>query len=234
MIARVAVVVAALAAAASTARAQEGSRWGSLEIGAGPYRPDIDAEFPAGTGPYEQVFGSGRRWMFRTGVGKTVWRGFGDLEVGFRTGISKASGRGLIAQGGTFVKSGDQTALWIVPTSLTVTYYFDWVAERYRWIPLTLYGRGALERYNWWVTGGGGSTTKRGATNGWSVTGGAALLLDALDPGMARELERDTGIDHTYLFFDVTKTKVDDFGSSTSWDLSSDKPAFAFGLLLVF
>jgi hypothetical protein len=230
--------VVLLAGAASTARAQQASpRWGSFELGAGPYRPDIDAEF-GGSGPYEQVFGSSRHWQFRAGFGKSIYTGFGDLEVGLRSGFFRATGRAVYLDpndptGKTYLKSGDETSLWIVPTSLTVTYYFEYLAERFRWIPITLYGRGALERYNWWTSTSGG-TSKRGATNGWSVTGGAALLLDSFDPGLARDLDNETGINHTYLFFDVTHAKVDDFGSSKSWDLSPDKLQYGFGLLMMF
>ena len=114
--------------------------------------------------------------------------------------------------GGTLTPSGDETKINIVPTSLTLTYRFDWLAERYG-IPLAPYGRFAFERYNWWVTDGKGDWAKEGGTNGWSATGGLALLLDFIEPGAARTLDRETGVNHTYLFFDVTKSKVDDFGS---------------------
>jgi hypothetical protein len=41
-------------------------------------------------------------------------------------------------------------------------------------------------------------------------------------------------VNHTYLFFDVTKSKVDDFGGSKSWDLSDEKVSLAGGLMFVF
>jgi hypothetical protein len=45
----------------------------------------------------------------------------------------------------------------------------------------------------------------------------------------------ETGINHTYVFAEARKTKVDDFGSSKSWDLSDDgKFAYALGILFVF
>jgi len=132
------------------------------------------------------------------------------------------------------VPSGDDTRLSLVPTSAMVTVRFDWLAERYRFVPFSFYGRAAFERYNWWVTDGDGDWTENGATNGWSVTAGAALLLDAFDPSLARELDNDTGVNHTYLFFDVTHAAVDDFGSSKSWDLSTDGVSLQGGLMLVF
>ena len=110
----------------------------------------------------------------------------------------------------------------------------DWLAERYRFVPFSFYGRAAFERYNWWVTDGRDEWAENGATNGWSVTAGAALLLDAIDPGRARELDNETGVNHTYLFFDVTHAQVDDFGSSKSWDLSTKGVSLQGGLMLVF
>jgi hypothetical protein len=240
--ARLAAAVALLAATAAGAQDTRSGRWGSFELGAGTYTPNIDAEFAGkpGPGPYEEIYGTSHRWMFRAGVGKSVWRKeYGDLQVGLRTGVLRAVGRAIVASGpDAGMPSGNKTAFTIIPTSLTVTYYLDWLAEQYRFVPITFYGRAALERYNWWVTGpvssGNEGTVGRGATNGWSITGGAALLLDAIDPAMARDLDRDTGINHTYLFFDVTKTQVDDFGSSKSWDLSRIGPAYAFGMMFVF
>ncbi len=248
-------VVAALALAvlATAAGAQDvfspgarSGRWGSFELGAGTYIPNIDASVPNPGpfgGPYEEIFGKSQRWMFRLGAGKTVWHGIGDLEVGLRTGLFRATGNAIVEGTGTSltnppVYSGNTTSITIIPTSLTVSYYFDWIAEQYRFLPFMFYGRAALERYNWWVNGpvssGREGTVGRGATNGWSITGGAALLLDAIDPIMARDLDRETGINHTYLFFDVTKQQIDDFGSSKSWDLSRIGPAYAFGLMMFF
>lgn len=218
---------------APVAQAQSG-RWGSFELSGGPYWPDLDSEFPAGSpGPYERVFGKKPAWMFRVGVSKALLTtSFGTLEAGFRTGWMRKSGRGRFTSDGTV--SPDPTSLLVFPTTATVTLRVDWLAEHYRWVPLAVYGRAALERYHWWIKDGGGGVAQRGATNGWSWAGGAALLLDAFDPGMARELDRDTGINHTYLFFEAGQATVDDFGSSSSFDFSSDGWTYTGGLMLVF
>lgn len=233
-----AALVLALAAAlwAPGAVRAESPRLGSFELGAGPYRPNIDADFPTGPGPYQSVFGTGRRWAFRAGVSRALLTFPGALEVGFRSGFFHASGHGLFKNTNGSVgtePSADKTTFNVIPTSLTLTYRFDLLADRYH-LPLAPYGTVALERYNWWVTGGSGSTRKRGATNGYAFTGGVALQLDVLDSGLARELDNDMGINHTYLFADVTKSRVDDFGSSKSWDLSSKRLSFAFGMMFVF
>ncbi|HEY6006125.1 MAG TPA: MXAN_2562 family outer membrane beta-barrel protein [Anaeromyxobacter sp.] len=221
----------------ATARG-ESPRIGSFELGAGPYRPSIDAQ--AGLAeplPYQDVFGKDRQYMFRAGISRAIFTFPGALEVGFRTGYFRNSGHGYQKDGNgnlTNIRSAETTTFNIVPTSLTLTYRFDLLADRVG-IPFAPYGRVALERYNWWITGSSGAMGKKGATNGYSATAGLAFLLDFLDSGLARELDLDTGINHTYLFADVTKSWVKDFGSSTSWDLSDTKRvSFALGILFVF
>jgi hypothetical protein len=233
---RLAVALAGLLAASGSARA-ESPRYGSFELGAGTYRPSIDSQAGlAAPLPYQDIFGGGRGWMFRVGVSRAIFTYPGSLELGFRTGYFRASGHSLQVDPATGaitdLASTDTTSFNVVPTSLTLTYRFDLLADRFS-IPFAPYGRVALERYNWWVSGAG-SSTKTGATNGYSATGGIAFLLDFLDSGLARELDEDTGINHTYLFFDVTKSWVKDFGSSKSWDLSDEKASLAFGMLFVF
>lgn len=234
-----AAVATALAAIAPAARA-ESPRSGSFELGFGPYRPNVDGTFNGAT-PYRDTFGSSRRYLFRLGVYKTLFDKFGALEVGLRSGYFRADGKGYSVVttgtgGTTYVKSGDPTSFNIVPTSAVLAYRFDWFAERFS-IPLAPYGRVAFERYNWWVTNGKGNWSKYGATNGWSATGGLALQLDFFDPALAREMDADTGVNHTYVFFDVTKAVVDDFGRSRSFDLSSNGltgVTWATGLMFVF
>jgi hypothetical protein len=227
-----ALVALALVAAASAAEAQaQSGRWGSFEIGAGGYRPDIDSEFSSAPGPYQQTFGSGHGWMFRLGVSKALYTDVGSLELGLQTGYFQEKGKGRFADGTG--ASDDDTKFRVVPASLVLTYRFDSLAERWS-IPLAPYARAALERYHWWVTDGSGDSAEDGATNGWSVAGGLALLLDFFDPDLARELDRDTGVNHTYLFFEAKKSWIDDFGSSSSWDLSEENVSLTGGLLFVF
>lgn len=222
--------IAALLATLATAARADSPRWGSFEFAAGTYHPDIDAEFAGTTGPYQQIFGGRRGWMFRAGVSRALLSSYGALELGVQTGYFRKTGKGVFEDGTT---SGDETKLHIIPTSVVLTYRFDFLAERYH-VPLAPYGRAALERFNWWVTGGNGSRAESGATNGWSIAGGLALLLDFFDPDLARELDRDSGVNHTYLYFEAKKSWIDDFGSSSSWDLSEKNIAYSGGLLFVF
>jgi hypothetical protein len=220
----------ALAALATTARA-ESDRWGSFEIGAGTYTPNIDAEPLLSTTPFANAFG-GRGWMFHLAVAKSVFTRVGSLEVGLGSGYYRRSGYGHMANAPT-VASGDPTTFNIIPVTLSLTYRADFLYEWWS-IPLVPYGRASLERYNWWITNGNGNTAKYGATNGYSGAVGVVLILDFFDPGLARELDADTGINHTALFIEAGKSKIDDFGSKKSWDLSEKHFTYTGGLLFIF
>jgi hypothetical protein len=236
-VSRALVAAAALVLAAPALAQMEGlqqsPRWGSMDLGVQAYRPNIDSEF-GGTGPYEAIFGTGNGYMFTLGVSRSIFTNWGSLETGIRTGYFSKSGNSLVTDSnGNTTASGAKTALKIVPTSIALTYRFDWATERYRF-PLAPYGRLAFERYNWWITKGSGGTAEKGATMGWSATGGLAFLLDFLDPDMAREFDRDSGVNHTYLFFEVQKSWIDDFGSSKSWDLSTKDLSYSAGMTFIF
>ncbi len=224
----------ALACAAAPALAEERlAGLGSFEFQAGQYRPMIDSEFDAATvpvGPWEASFGTSRRWMFKLHGAKAILRGYGTLEVGGGIGYLSASGNGRFADGSP---SQEKTSFRLLPLSLDLTYRADLVWERLG-IPLVPFARVALLRDQWWVTGAGGKSSKSGATNGWSWGGGLALVLDFIDPTLARELDQDSGIKHTMLVLEVAQTSVNDFGSKKSWDLSNDGPMLTFGFLFAF
>jgi hypothetical protein len=225
-----ALVAALLVTLAAEARAAESRRWGSFEIGAGTYEPDLDAEFGGVESPFQDVFGSGRGWMFRTGAALALFRFAGTVEAGLQSGFLQKTGK---AQTLEQTDSGDDTRLRLIPVSLTLTYRFEWLNDRYR-IPFAPYGRVGLERFHWWVEDGNGDTSESGATNGWSATAGLALLLDFIDPQIAREFDNDAGVNDTYLFFEVTRRSVHDFGSSSSWNMSDEDFGMNFGLMFVF
>ncbi|MGC4000832.1 MAG: MXAN_2562 family outer membrane beta-barrel protein [Anaeromyxobacter sp.] len=233
-----ALVAALLLPAAALAQSTHGEagtyaspKAGSFELGMGKYLPAIDSEFNGSAQPYRDVFGTDGGWAFRAAVSWAVHASrIGVAEVGVKSGFFRDSGYGLDQSGNP---TGDKTTFNVVPTSLIATYRFDGVPERLH-VPLAPYLRFGLERYNWWVTDGDNNWSKEGATNGWSGTLGLALLLDWFDQQSARDLDREAGINHTYLFADWSFGKVDDFGSSKSWDLTNDKGAFQFGLMLAF
>ena len=236
------IVAAAALAVAAPALAQfnqpqgPSPRWGSVDIGFGQYKPDIDSEFSTRPGPYETMFGKKQGWIFTGTVSYSIYAQFGTFDVGFKSGFFHKSGNGLIVNTvdpTTYTRAGAKSSLRIIPTSAVLTYRFDWPVEK-RNIPLAPYARVAFERYNWWITRGNGATAKKGATNGWSGAGGLAFLLDWVDPQLAREFDHESGVNHTYLFFEVETGKIDDFGSSKSWDLSPKGFTWLSGMTFVF
>jgi len=227
----VAVLLLPLAAVAQT------PTWGTFELRLDSYRPDVDSEFAGGTPvetPYADVFGTKRGWFPKVLASYTLFDRFVQVDVGLGTGWFRAKAKGLyaVAFDGSLV-SRDSTTFSIIPATLAVTVRLDGFAERWP-IPVGLYGRAALERYHWLVTDGSGSVTQKGATNGWSVAGGVSLLLDFFDPTLARELDYESGVNHTWLYFEVEKSVIDDFGSTKSWILSDERLTLGGGLRMVF
>jgi hypothetical protein len=229
-------VALALLAAAAPAMAEDRpslerlAGLGSFEFQAGQYRPSIDSEFSSGTGPWAATFGDSSRWLFKLHGGKALFSGYGTLELGAGVGYTSFTTHGHFADG---TSSQEKIGFRLVPLTLDVTYRLDLIWERLG-VPLVPFGRVALIRDQWSVTGAGGKTARSGATNGWSWGGGLGLVLDFIDPELTRELDRDSGIKHTMLTFEVQKDKVNDFGSKSSWDLSNDGLTLNFGVLFAF
>ncbi len=203
------VAALALIALALPAGAEErpgaSPRWGTVELSLGAYKPNVDAEFGGGVHPWSSAFGNGRGLIFRVDFAHSFFVNHGSLDVGIGAGYFQKSGHGQLPDGTT---SADSTSFKMIPLRASVTYRLDQLAERYG-IPLAPYGR-------------------------FSLSGGLAFLLDFIDPSLAREMDRDTGINHTYIFVDFTKSWVKDFGSSSSWDLSDEKVSISGGLMFVF
>jgi len=239
-------VLAILALAAATAAtAQEGTaqdkyaspRVGSFQLSIFGYRPKIDSEFGGAATPFATIFGNGRGVLGRVDIAYSLLiREEGTLDLGVGGGYYQTTGHGLLPDG---TRSGDLTKFKTVPTRLSLTYRLDLLWERYT-IPLAPFVRVSFDRYWWWVTNGSGSTANAGglngsgATNGYSFSGGIALLLDFIDRQLAREMDRNSGVNHTYAFFEIAKSTINDFGSSTSWDLSDAGTTIGGGLLFVF
>lgn len=231
-----AALLAALVAAVAPAgpvRAELPAIGGEVSLRAVGYRPAIDAELQGGAGPYALVFGHRRMWGGRLDHAWTFATPLGTGGLGLGTGYLTVSGYGRYrdADGVTLLESGDRTALHLVPATLFATWRLDAVGG---WrLPIAPYVRAALERYHWIVTGTSHASTT-GATNGWSVTAGLALSLDGLDPDGVLSTGRTSPIRHTALTLDLTRARVDDFGSARSWDLSTDGLAVGIGLMFAY
>jgi hypothetical protein len=235
---RLAVAAALLAVAAPAlgqeVKVNESGRWGSFTLEGATFTPDIDTDF-APPGPYETVFGESSLWspwMFRGDFNKTLWdAGYGAVEVGLGLGYFARTGNAI--DEGTGQPTGEETKLKILPLTASIGYRFDMPSRRWD-IPLMAFVKGNVQWDYWWVTGLDGNTVESGGTWGYGATGGVGFLLDFIDRAMAREADRDTGVNDTWLVFDVTKSWVDDFGSSSSWKLGTKGVSLGVGLVIVF
>jgi hypothetical protein len=224
---------------------KESPRWGSFQVSVSPFSPNIDTEFTNATSPpYATAFGTSRPLMVQGLFSKSAWiTEVGTLDVGFGAGWWQVSGQGQYTDSAGVVRRGGSTSLMIIPLQIAAAYRVDWFYERFD-VPLAPYVRGALLDYIWSTSGQGGvsswtsatGTAYRGsgATLGWSATMGLGLVLDALDPSLSRQMDYDMGINRTMLFFDFTKSSVNDFGSQKSWQLAPSYWAWSVGLLFVF
>ena len=216
---------------AAVAQAPQSPKWGTFELRLDSYRPDVDSEFNGARTPYADDFSKKRGWFPKILGSYTLLDRFVQVDVGVGTGWFRAKGKGRYDSTGAV--SPDNTTFSIIPATLALTVRLDGFAERWP-IPFGLYGRAALERYHWLITDGAGTITKKGATNGWSVAGGVSFLLDFVDPMLAREMDNESGVNHTWVYFEVEKNVVDDFGSKRSWILSDERLTLGGGLRMVF
>ena len=138
---------------------------------------------------------------------------------------------------------GGTTSLMIIPLQVQVGYRWEWFYERFS-VPLEPYARFAIVDYIWstsgqsgvssWTSPEGVAYRGSGATFGWAATLGIGIVLDFFDTGLSRQMDYDVGINRTLLFFDFTRSSVNDFGSSKSWQLGPSYWAWSAGLLFVF
>jgi hypothetical protein len=215
-----------------------------LELGLGPYVPAVDRGHTGDElGPYATIYGPtddrgeatgqpkprlftrlGFEWQF-------VYLG-GPLSVGTSIGFFRDTAQALVAEpepgADTIRSSADKTSFNVIPVALLLGYRFELVADRFN-VPLVPFAKGGLAYGFWWSTDGNGKISEneagekgRGGNVGWQVDLGMMLRLDFVDRGSARELDRGTGINHTYLFGEYQIARLNDFGTASSVDVGDD------------
>ncbi len=215
----------------------EPSRSFTLEFKLGPYRPLVHRE-PTLTGdPYKTIFGNSPMLLFEFEVDWIFWQKFGTLGVGGSIGYASKSGYALIAPGSpdAGTPSTERTSFKVIPLRAMLIYRLDYGALHLG-IPLVPYGKAGLVFEPWWSTKGGGveyfdGNRGVGAKRGYGFTGGVSLMLDFLEPRMAKDFTTDLGVAHSYLFAEYTYANVNNFGKQ-GLDLSSRH--WMFGLSLDF
>lgn len=228
----------------------------AFELKFGPYSPDIDAS-PGlhGATPFADLFppAPGKRrppgrlltqlefdyqFLHRPwgnfGVGNTIGY-YRRTTHSFAFNIDPVTGMPVQCTPGSptngCVRTGDTTALNVVPLSMLAIYRFDYLAKRWH-IPFVPYFKIGIAYYAWWIENGGGflsvskfeqsGQTDRGfgGTWGWVMNPGGAFLLDVLDPRAARTMDAELGINHTYLFCEFHYADISNFGIGSRMNLS--------------
>jgi hypothetical protein len=208
----------------------------AVELRFGLYAPEIDSEFAgAENPPHQTYFGTKRRLMPQLEVDYQFLHLFGSAAVGVQVGYFREKAKAFDSAGNP---SGDTTSLLLVPTAVQFVYRMDEAARRIG-IPIAPYGKVGLSYTIWRITDANGETARtedgkrgRGGTPGWQAAAGVALLLDFIDPASARALDADTGVNHTYLFFEMGRYEASGLGRAKALHVG-DTTWFA-GLMFEF
>jgi hypothetical protein len=201
----------------------------ALEVRFGPYTPRIDDE--TDTPVRERFFGDTRRYLVGLELDWQLWRApyVGTLGLGAGWGYTSLSGPNQVPAGS--VEPGDpppnvsqKSTLHIMPLYAVGVLRVDALARNLS-IPIVPYGKLGLAAALWWVNNGLGTASSdtgvkgRDTSIGTQAALGAMLLLDFIEPSVARTLDTETGVNNTYLFIEWS---VSDFngdqmnvGSST-------------------
>ena len=225
----------------------------AIEIKFGPYLPDVDRRYGGGGfGPYATIFGQTDDLGVTTGAPKQglfsvlsfEWQFIhagGPFSLGATVGLFRDNADALISSPvdaeASVRSSGDRVNFSVIPVTVLLGYRFELLADRFR-VPLVPYARGGVG-YGFWRERKGrelavndAGVKARGGSWGWQVNLGMMLRLDFIERASAVDLDRLTGINHTYIFGEWQFSRLDGFGSDTAMAVGDD--TFLFGLALEF
>lgn len=229
----------------------ESSQWFAFELKFSPYTPSIDSS-PGlgGNRPFLDLFTAQNGVSTNSGARPPArlltqiefdfqfFHKFGSLAAGLTIGFYRRTThsflytdlQGTQCQAPNCVRSGDETALNILPITLQLIYRFDVLAQRYR-VPLVPYFKIGLAYYMWFIQNGsggiatytnpaGGKEDGMGGTFGFVLNPGLAFQLDIIDKAAARTMDTELGINHTYLFCELQYADISGFGTGGKLVLS--------------
>jgi len=215
------------------------SQW-AFELKFGPYTPDIDGEFKTpivigGTelpyGPYATTFGdksggSTDGLLTQMEVDRFLLYPGGQLGIAFGVGYMQKWAHAFAEDPVTHdpiftMRSGtDRTTFRLVPLFVGAVYRYTQLADQ-TVVPIVPYAKLGLAYDLWWITKGNGGVSSsgdngdgKGGTLGWSGSLGFSLRADAIDPGAARNMQIEMGVEHVGFFAEVTYADVSGLGQS--------------------
>jgi hypothetical protein len=184
----------------------------AFELRFGPYAPQIDDNFPT-TRPYETTFGSTKRLYFGLEVDWQMLRipMLGTLGAGLGWGYTHMSAPAKLLNG---TEAAEETDLAIMPMYGVGVLRIDEIARQTA-VPLVAYGKAGVGYALYWM-GNDVETQSKGHAWGTHLALGGMLLLDNLDPHAAAQLDEESGINNTYLFFEWMLSNLGKSGDTSS------------------
>lgn len=198
----------------------------------GLWTPLIDRAFPDGPGPYQTVFSGQPMLMGELNLEYELFQKLGTLSAGAGAAYAEKFAHALDATTGA--PAAQATGLRVFQFKALLAYRFDYAAVHWQ-VPLVPYVKGAFIAAPWWSTSGGeielaDGLPGNGVKYGLGGTLGLALMLDFLDPRLARDFDTSAGVNHSYLFAEYTLNEVNDFGAGGTGALDLSSRHWMFGL----
>jgi hypothetical protein len=110
-------------------------------------------------------------------------------------------------------RSGDQTALRLIPLAASLVYRADFLLEKAN-IPFVPYAKAGFDCALWSISETSKTTSLSGRTWGWHASAGLAMALDFIDPEAIRAMDQETGVNHASVFLEVTHAAIDGLGAA--------------------
>jgi hypothetical protein len=196
----------------------------AIELRFGRYIPNVDDDLAAK--PYEQVFGPKSRYYLGLEVDWQALRipKFGTLGPGFGIGYTRSTADAI--RTGSGGRSDQPTSLSIVPMYVVGVLRADVLARELS-IPLVPYAKLGIGYALWWVKTGDETAESdgkigRGRSYGLQSALGLMLELDWIDIDDARSADASIGMNHSYLFAEWYRAKLDGFGGDDQLDAGAD------------
>ena len=196
----------------------ESPQYMAFEARFGRYLPEVDKEFGGAATPFRDTFGKKNRYLMGIELDWHALRipRFGILGPGVGAGYTRARAKALLDDG-TGNRSSQDTSLAILPFYLVGVLRVD-VLARETPIPLVPCVKAGLGYALWRVDDAGSrardasGTKGEGRSYGLQYALGGMLLLDALDPEAAIEMDNTTGVNNSYFFVEWYFSNLDCFG----------------------
>ena len=167
-----------------------------FEFPLGPYPPDFDGE-----DTFDRFFSDDSGLLVALELDVIGYRMQDTFYLGGGGGIgwAKFSGNTIDDAGEA---TSEETELEIVPLNVIGVFRLDALPRRWG-VPFIFTGKLGYQ-WMYWTTESGGSDE----ANGWSLgllwAGQVALDLDTFEPSAARRMDEEWGINHSFLFFEIS------------------------------